>query len=111
MKLANLFTDSKLFTDIRHADDLVMNMVQILAARVDELEELLDRECKQNEALDELLMAIGAEADLDTSAYNGKKYLSLGYIREENPHFADLVDYFNLREEEDDERLSAEHQE
>lgn len=101
MKLANLFTDS------RNADELLMHTVQALAARVDELEELLDRECKQNEALDELLMAIGAEANLDTSAYNGKKYLSLGYIREENPHFADLVDYFNLREEEDDERLSV----
>lgn len=101
MKLANLFTDS------RNADELLMHTVQALAARVDELEDLLDRECKQNEALDELLMAIGAEANLDTSTYIGKKYLSLGYIREDNPHFADLVDYFNLREEEDDERLSA----
>ena len=101
MKLANLFTDS------RNSDELLMHTVQALAARVDELEDLLDRECKQNEALDELLMAIGAEADLDTSNYNGKKYISIGYIREEKPHFADLVDYFNLRKEEDDERLSA----
>lgn len=105
MKLANLFKDS------RTPEDLLIFMAQALAARVDELEELLDRECKQNEALDELLMAIGTEARLDTSTYIGKKYISLGYIREENPHFADLVDYFNLREEEDDERLSAEHQE
>ena len=105
MKLANLFTDS------RNADELLMHTVQALAARVDELEDLLDRECKQNEALDELLTAIGAEAALDTSTYNGKKYISIGYIREENPHFADLVEYFNLREEEDDERLSAVNQE
>lgn len=105
MKLANLFTDS------RNADELLMHTVQTLAARVDELEELLNRECKQNEALDELLMTIGAEADLNTSSYNGGKYLSFSYIRENNPHFADLVDYFNLRKEEDDERLSAVNQE
>ena len=102
MKVTDLIPDGN-----HDCGTAILMMAKNLAKRVDELEELLDRECKQNEALDELLMAIGAEADLDTSAYNGKKYLSLGYIREENPHFADLVDYFNLREEEDDERVSA----
>ena len=95
MKVTDLIPGGNL-----NCDAAILMMAKNLAKRVDKLEKLLDRECKQNEALDELLMAIGAEAVLDTSAYNGKKYLSLGYIREENPHFADLVDYFNLREED-----------
>ena len=53
MKLANLFTDS------RNADELLMHTVQTLAERVDELEDLLDRECKRSYRLDELLRKIG----------------------------------------------------
>lgn len=106
MKVTDLIPDGN-----HDCGTAILMMAKTLAKRVDELEELLDRECKQNEALDELLMAIGTEARLDTSTYIGKKYISLGYIREDNPHFAEIVDYFNLREEEKNARIPTEHQE
>lgn len=105
MKLANLFTDS------RHTDDLVMHMAQALAVRVDELEELLDRECKRSCCLDELLRKIGKGAEL-RRYQSGTRYISTyGVFPESDPAFQELCDILDLREEEDDERLSAEHQE
>lgn len=105
MKLANLFAD------IRHADDLVMHMAQVLAARVDELEDLLDRECKRSCHLDELLRKIGKGTEL-RRYQSGSRYISTyGILTESDPAFRELCDILDLREEEDDERLSAEHQE
>ena len=85
----------------------MVHIARKLAENNSDLRNMIDDECRRSKHLDQLLMTIGAQAELNTSTYNGKKYISLGYIGEENPHFADLVDYFNLREEEDDERLSA----
>lgn len=101
MKLANLFTDN------RNADELLMHTVQALAARVDELEDLLDRECKRSCRLDELLRKIGKGTEL-RRYQSGSRYISTyGILTESDPAFQELCDILDLREEEDDERLSA----
>ena len=101
MKLANLFTDS------RNADELLMHTVQTLAERVDELEDLLDRECKRSYRLDELLRKIGKGTEL-RRYQSGSRYISTyGVFPESDPAFQELCDILDLREEEDDERLSA----
>ena len=105
MKLTNLFIAS------RDSNDLLVNMAQALAARVDELEELLDRECKRSCHLDELLRKIGKGTEL-RRYQSGSRYISTyGVFPESDPAFQELCDILDLREEEDDERLSAVNQE
>lgn len=105
MKLANLFTDS------RNEYDFLVHVAQALATRVDELEELLDRECKRSCRLDELLRKIGKETEL-RRYQSGSRYISTyGVFPESDPAFQELCDILDLREEEDDERLSAVNQE
>lgn len=70
-----------------------------LAEKVTDLENMLDEEARRSKHLDELLAAIGAGAEIGRSTYNGKKYISLGFIGEDHPKFKELVNYFNLREE------------
>ena len=101
MKLTNLFIAS------RDSNDLLVNMVQALAARVDEMEDLLDRECKRSCRLDELLRKIGKGTEL-RRYQSGSRYISTyGILTESDPAFQELCDILDLREEEGDERLSA----
>ena len=78
----------------------MVHIARKLAENNSDLRNMIDDECRRSKHLDQLLMTIGAQAELNTSTYNGKKYISLGYIGEENPHFKELVDYFKLREED-----------
>ena len=81
----------------------MVHIARKLAERVTNLEDMLDDEGVYSKYLDDLLMTIGAGAELRTSTYNGKKYISLGYIGDNNPKFDELVKYFNLKEEGENE--------
>lgn len=96
MTIKDLFPEEP--TRIDHA---MSHTCRKLAEMVDDLGDLLDRECRRSKYLDDLLGTIGARAELHTSTYDGSKYISLGYIGEKNPMFEELVKYFNLREEDD----------
>lgn len=78
----------------------IVHIARKLAENNSGLKNMIDDECRRSKHLDQLLTMIGAQAELNTSTFDGKKYISLGFIGENNPHFNELVDYFNLREEE-----------
>lgn len=102
MKVTDLIPDGNL-----NCDAAILMMAKNLAKRVDELEELLDRECKRSCRLDELLRKIGKGTEL-RRYQSGNRYLSMyGVMPESDPAFKELCDILDLREEEDDERLSA----
>lgn len=102
MKVTDLIPDGN-----HDCGTAVLIMARVLAKRVDELEELLDRECKRSCHLDELLRKIGKGTEL-RRYQSGSRYLSMyGVLPENDPAFQELCDILDLREEEDDERLSA----
>lgn len=95
MRVETLFPAGPASSDI-----VIVHMARKLAEKVTDLEDLLDDEARYSKYLDDLLMTIGAGAEIGMSSYNGKKYISLGFIGEDHPKYKELVDYFNLREEE-----------
>ena len=76
-------------------------VVKRLAAKVDDLQAMLDDECRRSKYLDELLMSIGANVEVGHSDYSKKDYLSLGYIDAGDRYYQELFDYWNLRKEEE----------
>lgn len=78
----------------------MLHIARKLAENNSGLKNMIDDECRRSKHLDELLTAIGAGAEIGRSTYNGKKYISLGFIGEDHPKYKELIDYFNLREEE-----------
>lgn len=73
-----------------------------LAERITDLENMLDDECRRSKHLDDLLMTIGANVEIGHSDYSHKDYLSLGYIDENDRCYQELLDYWNLRKEENE---------
>ena len=84
------------------SDEAMVFIARKLSEKVTDLEDMLDEEARRSKYLDQLLAMIGAQSELNTSTFDGKKYISLGFIGESNPHFKELVDYFNLREEDNE---------
>lgn len=82
------------------SDEAMVFIARKLSEKVTDLEDMLYEEARRSKHLDELLTAIGAGAEIGRSTYNGKKYISLGFIGEDHPKYKELVDYFNLREED-----------
>ena len=82
------------------SDEAMVFIARKLSEKVTDLEDMLDDEARYSKYLDDLLMTIGAGADIGMSSYNGKKYISLGFIGEDHPKYKELVNYFKLREEE-----------
>ncbi|MBR3360884.1 MAG: hypothetical protein IKG39_06070 [Lachnospiraceae bacterium] len=78
----------------------MVHIARKLAENNSDLRNMLDDEGVYSKYLDELLTAIGAGAEIGRSTYNGKKYISLGFIGEDHPKYKELVDYFKLREED-----------
>lgn len=82
------------------SDEAMVYIARKLSEKVTDLENMLDDECRYSKYLDDLLKTIGARAELQTSTYDGSKYISLGYVNDKNPMFGELVSHFKLREEE-----------
>lgn len=78
----------------------MVHIARKLAENNSGLKNMIDDECRRSKHLDELLTAIGAGAEIGRSTYNGKKYISLGFIGEDHPKYKELVNYFKLREED-----------
>lgn len=78
----------------------MVHIARKLAENNSDLRNMLDDEGVYSKYLDELLTAIGAGAEIGRSTYNGKKYISLGFIGEDHPKYKELIDYFKLREED-----------
>ena len=72
----------------------MVHIARKLAENNSDLRNMLDDEGAYSKYLDELLTAIGAGAEIGRSTYNGKKYISLGFIGEDHPKYKELVEYF-----------------
>ena len=78
----------------------MVHIARKLAENNSGLKNMIDDECRRSKYLDELLMTIGAQAELHWSDHFKKNYISLGFIDEKHPKYKEFVEYFGLGKEE-----------